>query len=309
MRAAVVSERSGGPAVCDLAEPMSIPGCKRIRVLAAGLQPTDVLRSRGLYKTPRLPYIVGGEGVGLLDDGSKVYFGHSIPSSGACAEWTVVPEEEVWPLTEGIDESQAIALAIAGTGALIPIRHAEIQHDDNVLILGATGPVGQVAAQAARVLGARRVVGAARTIGPLLRLRERGVVDDIVQLGRGDDESALRESATSGFSVIFDAVFGQPLRAALRASRYHARVICVGSVAGFEVTLNRFEIARRTIHAVGTGYRPAAERRAAWEDLLALSREGRMSVDCVRFDLDQVHAAWTSQLGSPAGKIIVRVSP
>ncbi|HEY3657599.1 MAG TPA: zinc-binding alcohol dehydrogenase family protein [Steroidobacteraceae bacterium] len=308
MRAAVVTERSGAPSLRDVPEPRPIAGCKKIRVLAAGLQPTDILRSRGLYKTPQLPYIVGGEGVGLLDDGRRVYFGHSIPSSGACAEWTVVPDDEVWPLPEDIDEAQAIALAIAGTGALIPIQQAKIQPDDNVLILGATGPVGQVAAQAARMLGARRVVAAARTKEPLLRLRERGVVDEIVQLGRGEDESALKESAAGGYTVIFDAVFGEPLRAALRASRFHARVICVGSVAGFEVTLNRLEIARRTIYAVGTGYRPAAERQAVWEHLLSLSREARMSVDCVWFDFDRAQAAWTSQLGSPAGKIIVRVS-
>jgi len=74
------------------------------------------------------------------------------------------------------------------------------------------------------------------------------------------------------------------------------------------VTLSRLDIARRTIHAVGTGYRPHAERRAAWEQLLALSREGRMAVDCRPFDLEQAPEAWAAQLGSPAGKIIVRVA-
>lgn len=308
MRAAIISERSGAPSLRDIAEPDAETGCHKIKVLAAGLQPTDILRSRGLYKTPKLPYIVGGEGVGLLSDGTRVYFGHSIPSSGALTEWTIVPTGEVWPLPDDIDEAQAIALGIAGTGALIPIQQADIGPEDNVLILGATGPVGQVAAQMARLLGARHIVAAARTLAPLVRLKDRGIADEIVQLGQAEDDRALKASAGEGFTVIFDAVFGPPLRAALRASQFHARVICVGSVGGFDVTLSRWEIARRTIHAVGTGYRPAEERRAAWEHLLALSSEGRMAVDCLSFDLHQAPEAWAAQLASPAAKIVVRVA-
>jgi NADPH2:quinone reductase len=308
MRAALITERSGSPVMQDVAEPDAVPGCHKIRVLTAGLQPTDILRSRGLYKTPALPYIVGGEGVGLLPDGSRVYFGHSIPSSGAFAQWTIVPTKEVWPLPEDMDAGQATALGIAGTGALIPIQQANIVPGDNVLVLGATGPVGQVAAQMARVSGASRVVAAARTLAPLVRLKERGIADEIVQLGLGDDDSALKASAGDGFTVIFDTVFGPPLRAALRASQFHARVICVGLIGTSDVTLSGRDIARRTIQGVGTGYRPAAERRAAWEHLLALSREGRMAVDCVPFDLEQASEAWAAQVCSPAGKIIVHVA-
>ncbi|WP_160299203.1 quinone oxidoreductase family protein [Sphingomonas sp. SRS2] len=304
----MITERAGTPAVGYATEPDTQDGCYKLKVLAAGLQPTDILRSRGIYKAPELPYIPGGEGVALLADGNRVYFGHAIPSCGALAEWTIVPKEEVWPLPPDIDEGQAIALAIAGTGALIPLRQANIMPGDNVLILGATGPVGQVAAQVARAMGAGRIVAAARSLQPLLRLRERGIVDDIVQLGLGDDEKSLKDSAGEGFTVIFDAVFGAPLRAALRASRYHARIICVNLAGGDDVTLNGGDIARRTLHAVGTGYRPPAERRAAWEYLLLLARKGRMAVDCVWFDLGQISSAWALQRASPAGKIIVRVS-
>jgi NADPH:quinone reductase-like Zn-dependent oxidoreductase len=308
MRAAVITERSGSPSIKNIPEPGAEPGTVKIKVQAAGLQPTDIMRSRGLYKTPTLPYIAGGEGVGLLEDGSRVYFGHSIPSSGAIAEWTIVPSGEVWPLPANIDEGTAIALAIAGTGALIPLQQANIVPGDNVLILGATGPVGQVAAQVARACGAGRIVAAARTLEPLVRLRERGIADEIVQLGLGDDAGALKKIAREGFDVVFDGVFGPPLKAAIRASKFGSRIICVGAVGGPEVTLSRWEIARRTIQAVGTGYRPAADRRAAWEYLLKLSREGRMKVDCVYFDIEQVSEAWSLQLGSPGGKVIIRVS-
>jgi hypothetical protein len=56
---------------------------------------------------------------------------------------------------------------------------------------------------------------------------------------------------------------------------------------------------------VGTGMRPAAERRAAFERLLALSRDGRIEVDVMSFALDDALAAWEAQRHSPHGKIIV----
>lgn len=308
MRAAIISERFGTPMVQDVAEPDAEDSTVKIRVQAAGLQPTDLLRANGLYKTPEVPYIIGGEGVGIGPDGKRVYFGHSIARSGAFAEWTIVPTQEVWPLPDDIDDGQAIALAIAGTGALIPMQEAEIRPGENVLILGATGPVGQVAAQLARVLGAGRIVGAARKREPLLRLQRLGIIDEVVQLGSEDDASALTEVAREGFDVVFDGVFGPPLKDALRASRFGARIICVGAVGGLEVTLSRWDIARRTIKAVGTGYRPAAERKAAWEYLLSLSREGRMAVECVWFDLESAPEAWASLITSPGGKVIARVA-
>ena len=53
--------------------------------------------------------------------------------------------------------------------AWIPLtRHARLKAGESVLVLGATGVVGQVAVQTAKILGAGHVVGAARdrvTIG------------------------------------------------------------------------------------------------------------------------------------------------
>src|SRR5271169_2218825 len=127
MHAAIMVERNGTPSDATMDDPLTAPYTLRIRDIDAGLQPTDIMRARCTYKTPAVPYIIGGEGVGELEDGSRVYFCHSIPSSGAFAEWTIVPEEEVWRLPGAVDAGQAIALAIAGTGALIPLQEARIR--------------------------------------------------------------------------------------------------------------------------------------------------------------------------------------
>src|SRR3546814_1698839 len=125
------------------------------------------MRAKGFFGPGTQPYVAGGECVGQLADGTRVYFGHSLPPYGAWAERTIVSNEEIWTIPDEIDDAQAIALGISGTGALIPLEEARIQKGERVLILGATGPVGQAGLQIARALGAGQVVAAARNLDAL----------------------------------------------------------------------------------------------------------------------------------------------
>src|SRR5690606_29038004 len=145
-------------------------------------------------------------GVGLLDDGRRVYFGHAKPPFGGLAEQTLVAEDEIWAVPDDLSDDQLIALAISGTGALIPLEEARIAKGESVLILGATGPVGQIGAQVARLLGAGRVVAAARNRAPLEAMQAKGHADAIAILGEGEDEAALKAVAGDGFDVILDII-------------------------------------------------------------------------------------------------------
>lgn len=309
MRAAVMHEYFGRPVVEDVREPAVESRALKIRVSSAGLQPTDIWRSEKRYKTPDIPYIVGGEGVGHLEDGTRVYFGHSVPSQGALSERTVVPEDEVWPIEDDLCDEQAIALAIAGTGALIPLEIAKVQAGDTVLVLGATGPVGQVGLLAARAMGATKVVGAARSREPLEQLKARGVADDIVVLGQGReaDIQALKEASGDGFDIVLDLLFGKPAEAALKATRFGARFVTIGLMAGETWEVSAKDMSRRWHSAVGTGWRPTDERRAAFDRLRSYARKYDWHVGIRSFDLEDAPAAWDAQRGSPAGKIIIRV--
>ncbi|MGI4746594.1 MAG: quinone oxidoreductase family protein [Janthinobacterium lividum] len=306
MRAAIIDERNGTPKMVDIPEPEAVPGTLKIAVSAAGLGPTDIMRSAGTYKTPKVPYIIGGEGTGRSPDGGRVYFGHSIESSGAFGDWTIVPEEEVWPIPDDIDDGQAIALAITGTGALIPLEEAKIKPGERVLILGATGPLGQIALQLSRAMGAGSVVAAARTRSALDRLAERGIADGIVHLGQGDDVAALKAGAGSGYDVVLDCVYGPPAEAAMKAMAPGGRMMSIGVGAGMTMTLSLRDLVMRSHHGVGTGHRPVAERRAAYERLLGYHREGKLDVEILWFDLDHAPEAWAAQVASPGAKIVLR---
>jgi len=184
MKAAVLTALKTPPVLQEFAEPQAKPGASKIWVTAGAGSPTELMRASGVYGPFSPPSIVGGEGVGRLEDGTRVYFGHSLDPFGSWAEVTLVSEAEVWPIPDSVSDGQAIALGISGTGALIPLEEAKIRPGERVLVLGATGPLGQIALQLARHMGAGVVVGAARNLPALERLRARGIADEIVQIGR-----------------------------------------------------------------------------------------------------------------------------
>lgn len=305
MKAAVIASDSS----FTLAEhnaPAPVDGFAVIAVRAAGIGPTDLMRAKGFFGPVTGAYVPGGEGTGTLADGTRVYFGHSAAPFGAIAEQTLVPVAEVWPFPAQLNDDQVIALAISGTGALMPLEEARICAGDNVLILGATGPVGQIALQLAKIFGAGRVVAAARNADQLAALTARGWADDTVQLGAGDDEAALKAASNGGFDVVLDVIYGPPAEAAMRATRPGARMMSIGVQAGHTVTLSLRDLVFRSHIGVGTGQRPAAERQAAFDRLMALAVDKGLTVDTTVYAFDRADEAWSAQAGSPYAKIIIQ---
>ena len=254
MKAAVLHQQNGVPVVEQFRDPIPVTGAVEIQVSAGSIGPTDLMRAAGFFGPVNGPLVVGGEGVGRLADGSRVYFGHALPPFGSFSERTLVPAAEVWPIPDEIDDAQAIALGISGTGALLPLEEAKIQKGETVLVLGATGPLGQIALQLARAMGAGRVVAAARNITALDRLLQREIADEVVQLGHGDDLAALKEAAGEGYNVVLDVVYGPPAEAAMKATAPGARMMSIGVQAGQTVTLSLRDLVFRS-HIGGLGAR------------------------------------------------------
>jgi NADPH:quinone reductase-like Zn-dependent oxidoreductase len=308
MKAAVITERGASPVIQDFPEPVAQPGGILIEMDTAGLGGWDVL---GAYRLGvQFPCVIRGEGVGRAPDGRRVYFGErSTMPYGAWAERTLVPEAEVWDVPDDVDDKTAITMGIAATGALVPLEQAKIQPGERVLILGATGTLGQVALQLARYLGAGTVVAAARSAPALQRLKERGIADDVVVLDGEDDVAALKACAGDGYDVVLDLVCGQPMINALKATRVGARILTIGTGAGRQVNLDIADLLFRTLSCIGTGQRPPADRRAIWERLLRISREQGIEVDYADYTFDQAPAAWAAQVSGPHAKVTARIRP
>jgi NADPH:quinone reductase-like Zn-dependent oxidoreductase len=306
MKAAVITGKSATPVVQEFQEPLAQDGALLIDMDTAGLGGWDVL---GAYRLGvQYPCVVRGEGVGRAPDGRRVYFGErSVQPFGAWAERTIVPVDEVWDVPDNVDDKTAITMGIAATGALVPLESAKIEKGEQVLILGATGTLGQIALQLARYLGAGRVVAAARSTEALQRLKTRGLADEVVALGGEDDVGALKGAAGAGFDVVLDLVCGQPMLNALKATRWGARILTIGTGAGRQVHLDIADLLFRSLSCIGTGQRPPADRRLIWERLLRIAREENIQVDYADYTLDRATEAWAAQVAGPHAKITARI--
>jgi NADPH2:quinone reductase len=209
---------------------------------------------------------------------------------------------------EGLDPAIAVALGIAGLAGWMALSWtAKLREGETVLVLGASGTVGLIAVQAARLLGAGRIVAAGRRAEALERAREAGA-DATVVLDDGDDlAAAFAEAGGGGIDVIVDPLWGAPAEAAVKAANRFARHVALGQSAGAEATFTSAEVRGTPLSIVGhTNYAiPLQDRREAYERMAAHAAAGELSVDVERVPLDDVEAAWERQAAGPGAKLVV----
>src|SRR5258708_3694803 len=223
MKAAVLEGIGKAPRWEEFDEPEAGEGEAVVRVRAAALKPVDKQLAAGThYASPKeedLPLICGTDGVGLLDDGTRVFFGGCRRPFGAMAELTVVPRAFCFGLPAGLDVEKVAARPQSRGSARLSLTHrARLVAGETVLVLGATGVTGQLAVQIAKLLGAKRVVGVGRNEGILARLGELGA-DATIQLDQAADtlKEAYLSEMGEGFDVVLDYLWGKPTEALLAA--------------------------------------------------------------------------------------------
>src|SRR5258708_35601469 len=166
MNAAVVHSFDKSPHFEPFPEPVSGEHEVLIHVRAAALKPVDKQLASGSHygsKSLALPFVCGIDGVGKLEDGSRVFFVMPRSPYGAMAERTVVPRSFCFPIPDNIDDCTAAAIFNPGLSAWLSlVWRAQLAEGETVLILGATGVTGKLAIQTAKLLGAGRVIAAGR---------------------------------------------------------------------------------------------------------------------------------------------------
>ncbi len=146
-------------------------------------------------------------------------------------------------------------------------------------------------------------MGASRSEPALKKLKQRGLADEVIALGAADDVAALKAVSNGGFDVVLDLVCGQPLLNALKATRWHARIMTIGTGAGRQINLDVADLLFRTLSVVGTGQRPPQDRQAIWQRLLAMNREQKFDIEYTDYSLSRVTEAWQAQLQGAHAKI------
>jgi NADPH:quinone reductase-like Zn-dependent oxidoreductase len=310
MRAAVLHAHGDVPRVEEFRDPAPEEGAWLLDVAAAAMNPIDVRVATGTYPLERydVPYVAGKEGVGRRDDGSLVYFEYSRKPFGAFCERTLIDAGSGYPVPSGLDPALAVCLGVSGLAAWIGLSwRGRLAEGETVLVLGASGLVGQIAVQAAKLLGAGRVVAAARDSNALARAGSLGA-DALVPLGEGDDLASSLRSASGGdgFDVVLDPLWGEPAVAAIVATKPFARVVNLGQSAAAEVSLASVIVRSKPIDLLGyTNYTaPEDVKAAAYERLASHALAGEIRVEIERLGLDDVPDAWVRQGSSPHAKLV-----
>jgi NADPH2:quinone reductase len=304
MRAAFVTELGVAPAAADGNEP-SGEGVL-LEIEAAALNPIDVNVGAGRFYGghPPLPYVPGCEAVGRAGERRVYAFGdgRGTARDGFCAERVRFPEELLVDVPEDVDAAVAASCGVAGIAGWVPVAwRARVTADDRVLVLGATGVVGSVALQAAKLLGAGRVVAAGRRREALDRALELGA-DAAVTL----DDLAAGFADGAGPTVVIDPLWGAPVAAAAQVAAPGARIVHIGQSAGAEATFPSAAVRGKQLQILGhSNFGLGDDDRArAYRELLEHAAAGRIAIDVERFPLEDVGAAWERQ-ASGAGKAVV----
>jgi len=310
VRAALIREVGGAPEVGEVAEPAG----DSVGVLAAPINPIDLAVSRGILATghPELPYVPGCEAVGRTADGRVVWiFGGALgrTADGAMAERVALGDAHAIEIPDDADPALAAALGIAGLAGWLPFAwRAPLRGGENVLVLGATGSVGIVAVQTAKLLGAARVVAAGRSAAGLERAREYGA-DATLRLDEVDDLVEAFKDAFDGEgpSYVFDPLWGEPAAAAVQAAAPRATVVNLGQSAGATAELASTAVRFKNLSILGhTNFAvPVDELAEHYRRLVAHAVAGEIRLDIERVPLDSVADAWRRQANGPGTKLVV----
>ncbi len=310
MLAAVLHVLGKRPLFEEFPDPTPGEGEVLIHVCAAALKPVDKQLADGKhYASPReFPVVCGADGLGRLEDGTRIFFGGPRRPYGAMAERTVVRRAQCFEVPDDVDDDTAAAIPNPGVSAWLSLKHrAKLASGETVLILGATGVTGKLAVQIAKILGAGRVVAAGRNERVLSSLLELGA-DATIRLDRPDQElieAFRREAGEKGFDVIIDYLWGPPTEALLTAitgaefavARSETRLVEVGESAGPTITLSAAVLRSTALTILGTaGIPPWDVLTEAFQQVMNHAAGGKLRIETERIPLAENEAAWERNL-------------
>jgi len=307
MKAAVLHALGAIPRFEDFPDPQPGQDEVLVHVTAASLKNIDKALASGSHygSDGQLPTVCGVDGVGVLENGTRVFCGGARRPYGMMATLSVVPRTWCVPVPEGVDDCVAAALPNPALSSWLPLTcRAQLKRGETVLVLGATGVAGKLAVQIAKHLGAGRVVAAGRNERILQTLASLGA-DATIALSQSDEDLALafsREALRGHFDIVLDYVWGHPTEVLLAALTGHdvraesrgVRLIEIGETAGPTIFLSAAALRSSGIEISGTGGGsvPHSVIFDAFPKVWALAASGQMHIDTERVPLADVESAW-----------------
>lgn len=228
---AIAYDKGGGPEVLTihhLAVPKPGAGQVLIAVHATGVNVWEAGFRQHPSSDAHFPVVPGSDGSGTIAAiGSGVHgfkVGDEVYGRGRAfyAEYTVARAEDVARVPKGISLTEAGILATSGLSALQGIDDIlRLKTGETLIIHGASGAVGTLAVQFAKLRGAK-VLATATTADGLALVTRLGA--DVAVNGRSDDiVAAARRFAPNGVDAVFGLAGGEALERCIDALRSDGR--------------------------------------------------------------------------------------
>jgi len=266
---AVIASQPGGPEVLRIVErprPVAGEGEILVRVRAAGMNRMDVLQREGNYRLPPdATDVLGVELAGVVESFGPLGSGASrfkrgdrvmaLVTSGAQADWAVVPEATALPIPEGMSFEQAAAFPETYFTVWSNVfERAALKKGETLLIHGGSSGIGTTAIMLAKAFGARVIVtaGSPEKCAACLKLGADGAIDY-----RTQDFVAVSKDMTEGRGpdVILDMVGGDYIARNLDAIAFDGRIAQIAFQTGSKAEVDFRLLRRKLVTLTGSSLR------------------------------------------------------
>ncbi|GAA4437638.1 NADP-dependent oxidoreductase [Pontibacter saemangeumensis] len=308
---AATYEEFGGPdkvKITTVEVPDLQEGEVLVRIRAAGVNPVDYAVREG-YLKDFLPYefpvIPGWDMAGVVEKrgfsarrfkvGDEVYAYARRPlvKYGTFAEYIVLPETYLAKKPKNISWEEAAGIPLVGLTAYQSLFDAgQLEQGQTVLILGASGGVGSLGIQLAKVKGAK-VIGVASEKNHAF-MKQLGA-DHTIDYKDANIGEAVKKILPGGVDLIFDCASGETLEQSLPALKPNGTLVSI---------LNHGENIDPKINFHYVFVEPNASQL---DYLRELAESGRLKVHVSKtYSLDEaVKALNQIQSGHTTGKIVL----
>ncbi|MBW3519828.1 zinc-binding alcohol dehydrogenase family protein [Flavobacterium sp. NKUCC04_CG] len=280
----------------------------RIHVKAVSIKNLDRAIASGKHYSAQtaefVPRVIGTDGVGLLDDKTRVYgFG----MTGMLAEKALVKKNSLVMIPDGLSNELAAALPNALMGSVIALMlRAKLQKGQHVLINGATGITGKVAIQMAKYYGASKVSVTGRNEEVLSSLLDLGA-DTLVSLKQSEGdfiEQIKAIDSESPVDIVIDYLWGHSAKMILEALKgkghytHKTKFVNVGAMSGDLMELSSSILRGTDIQLLGSGLGSWNDEevkiffKALLPEAFNLAAAGTLKMDISVYPMTAIDEVW-----------------
>jgi NADPH:quinone reductase-like Zn-dependent oxidoreductase len=318
VKAAVVTAAGKVPVYEDFEAPIEKPGEELVAVRASALSQFSKSRASGSHYSSNsdFPAVAGADGVGITQDGRRVYFVLPEAPFGALAEICPVRSNRCVELPDSLDGITAAAIGNPGMSAWAAlVERAHLVAGETVLVNGATGTAGRLAIQLAKHLGAGKIIATGRNAEELEEVKKLGA--DIVipftlgtlrPSGAKDYENALKQVFASGINVIIDYLWGESAKTVIVAiakavdDGTPVRFVHVGGASGEEnIELPGAALRSSAIQLMGSGVKSVGMSALlhAIRSVFDAVQPAGLKIATTVVPLSEVEKVWDKASGKP----------